>query len=141
RRGGRGRRADSRAGPLAPAVALLQDLRALELLTRVSIDRVAGAAHGVPGGELELAQPEVRVVLLVDRARVGVRLAFGDLVPLAAGPAQHLLDLCGRHRAAVPVVLGAAGVIRVAGVTRVTGVAGAARIAAVLVVLWSRGRF
>src|SRR5699024_7909859 len=63
RRGGRGRRADSRAGPLAPAVALLQDLRALELLTRVSIDRVAGAAHGVPGGELELEQPEVRVVL------------------------------------------------------------------------------
>ena len=57
----------SGAGPLSPAGLGLERLRTVELLTRAGVDRVARAAHAAPGGELELEEAEVRVVLLVHR--------------------------------------------------------------------------
>src|SRR5699024_11726729 len=53
------------------------DLGALELLPRAGIDRVAAAAHGLPGGELELEQTEVCVVRLVHRTGVEVQAQIG----------------------------------------------------------------
>src|SRR5699024_9065790 len=121
-------RTASCAGPLAPALLLLQDLGALELLARVGISRVAGTAHGLPRGDLELEETEVSAVRLVDGLGVEVRLALDEVVPAGAGSAQHLLDLCRRHGAAVAVVL-LAGVPRVAGVARITGVVGVIAVA------------
>src|SRR5699024_10726846 len=83
------------------------------------IGRVAGTTHGLPGGDLELEEAEVRAVLLVDGLGVEVRLALDEVVPAGAGSAQHLLDLRRRHGAAIAVVLltGVPGVARTTGVT------------------------
>src|SRR5699024_2958973 len=128
----------SGAGPLSPAGCGLELLGALELLPRAGIDRVAAAAHGLPGGELELEHTAVSVVPLAQRTGAVVRFALGDLVPLRPGSTEHGLDLCGAHVAAsgAGAASGAAAGARVAaGVTGVarTGIAGvrAARVAGV----------
>src|SRR5699024_2114700 len=58
-------RSQIRRRPTVPSRLRPELLGALELLPRAGIDRVAAAAHGLPGGELELEQTEVCVVRLV----------------------------------------------------------------------------
>src|SRR5699024_8376392 len=71
-------------GPLAPAGALLEHLRAARLLRGRGLGGQSAAPDRLPGGHRELVQAVVETVRADDR-RVTTRLALGQRGPHAAG--------------------------------------------------------